>query len=55
MLANGSKRMVDGNAKVPYLIYGKDQWFGYDDPESVREKVNFAFLNYIFKHPKKFR
>jgi chitinase len=32
-------RMSD--QKVPYLIYN-NQWVGYDDPVSLREKVNYV-------------
>lgn len=41
LIRNGAtvKRLSD--QKVPYLIY-KNQWVGYDDAESFKEKIQFA-------------
>nr|KAG5701014.1 hypothetical protein BaRGS_022725 [Batillaria attramentaria] len=41
--ANVTARIQD--MKVPYLVYNSDQWVGYDDAASLREKVR-----YIRKH-----
>lgn len=34
-----TKRAFDLNAKVPFLIYQKDQWFSYDNIKSFKAKV----------------
>ena len=41
-LQNGATRVWDPEQKVPYIVKG-DMWVGYDDPESIREKVYFEF------------
>uniref|UniRef100_A0A914WHG6 GH18 domain-containing protein n=1 Tax=Plectus sambesii TaxID=2011161 RepID=A0A914WHG6_9BILA len=38
MLAEGAQRVWDAESQVPYLIHN-DQWFSYDDEESVRNKM----------------
>ncbi|CAH1795273.1 unnamed protein product [Owenia fusiformis] len=40
VMRNGATRYWDDEAKIPYIVAG-DQWIGYDDPESLRHKVNF--------------
>jgi chitinase len=44
MLSDGAKRYFDQSSRVPYLIKG-DQWFSYDDVESIRNKLDFIRQN----------
>ncbi|KAF8354527.1 cht-1, partial [Pristionchus pacificus] len=46
MLADGAKRHWDSEQQVPYLVYG-DQWFGYDDEESVSNKIAWVKRNHF--------
>lgn len=38
MLSSGAKRYWHEEMQVPYLVQG-DQWWSYDDAESIRNKV----------------
>ena len=38
MLKNGGQRHIDTEQRVPYATLG-DQWVGYDDKQSLEEKV----------------
>ena len=38
-LQNGATRVWDPEQRVPYIVKG-DMWVGYDDPESIKEKVS---------------
>jgi len=43
MLAvSGTRRVWSSEQQVPYLIYGGNQWVGYDDPESLKIKAAWA-------------
>ncbi|KAJ8318037.1 hypothetical protein KUTeg_003128 [Tegillarca granosa] len=44
MIKNGATRHWLDGAEVPYLVQ-RDQWVGYDDPESLRKKVDFVKQN----------
>ncbi|GAB1598846.1 chitinase-3-like protein 1 [Argonauta hians] len=46
MLSNGAKRYYIDDQKVPYLVLG-DQWVGYEDETSIREKVHYLRLHGI--------
>ncbi|XP_029658051.1 chitinase-3-like protein 1 [Octopus sinensis] len=46
MLQKGAKRHYIDEQKVPYLVLG-DQWVGYEDVESVREKVHYLRVHGI--------
>ncbi|XP_061195465.1 acidic mammalian chitinase-like [Saccostrea echinata] len=40
MLKNGGTRHWVNEMEIPYVVKG-DQWVGYDDPESLKHKVDF--------------
>lgn len=40
VVASGGKRTFDDQAKVPYVVKG-NQWYGYDDAESIAAKANW--------------
>ena len=46
-LAGGGKRVWNTEHQVPYLHSG-DLWVGYDDEESIREKVTTSLCSHIF-------
>jgi chitinase len=39
-IRNGWTRVFDNTQKVPYA-YGGGQWVGYDDVQSIQEKINY--------------
>ena len=39
-LQNGARRIWNQESRVPYIVKG-DVWVGYDDTESIKEKVRF--------------
>uniref|UniRef100_A0A5S6QI64 Chitin-binding type-2 domain-containing protein n=1 Tax=Trichuris muris TaxID=70415 RepID=A0A5S6QI64_TRIMR len=39
-LSSGAKRQWDDESKTPYVVQG-DQWFSYDDVESITAKINW--------------
>ncbi|XP_012945342.1 chitinase-3-like protein 1 [Aplysia californica] len=41
MINNGADVYFLEDQRVPYLVYG-DQWLGYDNPKSLREKVRYV-------------
>lgn len=45
MLANGAHKYIDDSTRSPYLIYKKDQWFSYEDEESITLKVKWIKSN----------
>ena len=45
MIKNGAKVYRMEDARVPYLVNG-NQWIGYDDPQSLREKVSNSCLKF---------
>lgn len=44
MLLNGAVYVWDDEMKVPYLVHG-DQWVGFDDERSIRNKMNWVKTN----------
>ncbi|KAK7112902.1 chitinase-3-like protein 1 [Littorina saxatilis] len=40
-ITNGGTEVWDDLQRVPYVYLG-DQWVGYDNPDSINDKVNFA-------------
>ncbi|KAL7070433.1 hypothetical protein ACQ4LE_010509 [Meloidogyne hapla] len=45
MLANGTEHHFNKEMQVPYLISDTDQWFSYEDVNSVRLKANWIRKN----------
>lgn len=45
-IRNGWRRVFDNAQKVPYA-YGNNQWVGYDDAESIQNKINYVNNNGI--------
>jgi hypothetical protein len=43
MLVDGGRRYFDQASGVPYLVKG-DQWFSYEDVDSIRRKVILLLL-----------
>lgn len=43
ILQNGGTYVWDDEMKVPYAING-DQWVGFDDEKSIRNKMRFVLL-----------
>lgn len=43
---NGWTRVWDNAQRVPYA-YGNNQWVGYDDAQSIQEKINYINKNNI--------
>jgi chitinase len=43
MLADGGRRYFDQQAGVPYLVKG-DQWFTYDDVDSIKRKASILLV-----------
>lgn len=44
MLADGAAKYWSDEQKVPYLVY-KNEWFGYDDEQSVKHKMMWLKAN----------
>lgn len=44
MLQNGATYIWDNEMKVPYAVHG-DQWIGFDDERSIREKMRYIKNN----------
>jgi chitinase len=44
MLADGATRHWHDEHKVPWMVY-KNQWWGYDDEQSVRMKMKWLKKN----------
>ncbi|KAI3422646.1 hypothetical protein GPALN_013144 [Globodera pallida] len=45
MLSKGAQRYFDRETQVPFLIADNDQWFSYDDVESIKIKLNWIRQN----------
>ena len=43
-LQNGARRIWNQESRVPYIVKG-DVWVGYDDTESIKEKVCLQHLS----------
>jgi hypothetical protein len=49
LMASGTQRVWSKAQQVPYLIYGSNQWVGYDDVLSLTGKVSFVLLRSLQK------
>jgi GH18 family chitinase len=45
MLNSGAVRHWHSEQQVPWLIASGNQWFGYDDAESIRNKMKWLKSN----------
>jgi GH18 family chitinase len=45
MLSNGATRHWQSEQQVPWLVANGNQWFGYDDAQSFRNKMQFIKSN----------
>lgn len=41
LIANGADEFYDAARGVPYIVTSDGQWIGYDNPQSITEKLNF--------------
>ena len=48
---NGQREIMDPNKGVPHLVI-KDEWIGYDNAESTKQKVTETNKGYNLQSPK---
>ncbi|XP_033739595.1 putative chitinase 1 [Pecten maximus] len=46
LIKNGAKEMMIADKRVPYVVIN-NEWIGYDNPESIKQKARIVFNNFL--------